>query len=181
MVSVGRQCPQIISNENDRIVKKWYILPAVAILLFLTSAAGNQRAGAAVGDEVPYLEVKNDVKRISLSAERGKYVVLNFWSTKDAQSRIDNALFDRALASGSHRDVAFISVCMDEDTDLWRQILKIDGLNVDCQFEVNDSRLPGIAEDFSVQSACRSYVISPEGKIIAAGLDAAGTLATLPV
>lgn len=170
-----------MSNENDRIVKKWSIVPAVAILLFLSSVAGNQQAGAAVGDEAPYLEVKNDVKRMSLSAERGKYVVLNFWSAKDAQSRIDNALFDRALASDSRKDVAYISVCMDEDTDLWRQILKIDGLDLNCQFEVNDSRLPGIAEDFSLQSDCRSYVIAPDGKIIAAGLDAAGTLATLPV
>ncbi|MBP3298946.1 MAG: redoxin domain-containing protein [Muribaculaceae bacterium] len=160
-------------------MKKWSIILAAAIALFLSSAGSDGHTEAAAGNHAPYFELKNDIRRVNLSAARGKYVVINFWSAQDAQSRIDNALFDRAFTTGSRSDVEYVSVCLDDDEILWKQIMIADGLHAVNQYMASESPLTDILSDYGTESGCRNFLISPQGEVLAAGLDVPSILSRL--
>ena len=152
-------------------MKSLSIVLAAAILLFLSSAAHTERAQATPGGEAPALEIRNAEGAISLASQRGRYVIVNFWSSDDPESRIANALYDREFSKSEASAVNCISVCTDEDRNMFESIVKADALQAAHQYFHEDSRLGTLIADYSRAGINAAYLIGPEGQVVAVNPD----------
>ncbi|MBD5232276.1 MAG: redoxin domain-containing protein [Bacteroidales bacterium] len=152
-------------------MKSLSIVLAAATLIFLSSAAQTERAEATPGAEAPALQISNAEGMMSLAQQRGKYVIVNFWSSDDPESRIANALYDREFSKSQASEVNCISVCTDSDRNMFEAIVKTDELQTAHQYFHEDSRLANILADYSRLGINTAYLISPEGRVIAVNPD----------
>lgn len=152
-------------------MKSFSIVLAAAILVFLSSAGHTERAEAALGKEAPGLEISNAEGKISVASQRGKYVIVNFWSSDDPASRIANALYDREFSKPGSSAVNCISVCTDTDRKMFDDIVRTDALQPAHQYFHEDSRLGSVIADYSRTGVNMAYLISPEGRVVAVNPD----------
>ena len=95
---------------------KWIFV--VLLISSLTSFVEKDKptGGLNVGDVAPdfTIESTSDAQHnFDLTDLKGKYVLLSFWASYDAQSRMQNASLSNALRSTS-QDVEMVSVSFDE-------------------------------------------------------------------
>ncbi len=150
-------------------MKKWSLIPAVAALVFLSSADSGSSQGVQVGAKAPDIALAKSGSVFSLDDMAGKYVLLNFWSVTDPASRIANIRLDRMSDSLAAEGIEVISICGDTESDLYSQILIVDSLDLERQYHYSDSKLPTIMEDYSLESAPAMYLIGPDGMVVAEG------------
>ncbi len=143
--------------------------------LLLASSAFTERVTApAVGYMAPALSVSNDdstEETASLSALRGSYVLLSFWDSSRADSRLAmnqyQHWFDSHLSSGSDQKIAMIGVNLDSNTRMFEEIVKRDRLDRANQFNLAGEKASFVVENFQLSDQPKSFLIDPEGRIIA--------------
>lgn len=135
----------------------------------LISAYSNRVVKAEKGYTAPEIEmVSNDSVEVSLSQLRGKYVLVNFWDSENAVSRIAAGEYDRYMRSGSIRKpFALLSVNTDADPKFFREVVRKDKLESSTQFHITDAKLKNLEADYRLNHGFSSYLINPQGKIIA--------------
>ncbi|MDO4334815.1 MAG: redoxin domain-containing protein [Bacteroidales bacterium] len=129
----------------------------VAGIVALTSAISTVNVPLEVGNQAPEFSVENSNGfTASLSEMKGQEVILNFWSIKDADSRIRNV----RLARESERNGAgYISICIDSDQDIAKEVMEADGLAMENQFFANRS----IMKEYLQKEGIQTVKIDPYG------------------
>ena len=61
-----------------------------------------------------------------LSNLKGKYVLLSFWASYDAQSRMQNASLSNVLRAASNQNVEMVSVSFDEYRSVFEETIRKD-------------------------------------------------------
>lgn len=139
------------------------LILSVSVAAFLSSSLPNGSHTLAIGEEAPALTL-NSSDNNELESLKGHYYVVNFWSASDAQSRINN----RNLAMTKKvngRDVKVVSVNIDSDTSLAREIAKADKIGDDI-ISLSGSELSSdVLSDYQVSTGCRSFLIDPYGNL----------------
>lgn len=74
--------------------KSMSIIAIFAVFLLSVSARTERVVQAAEGFTAPQFEINSDSSSISLADLKGRYVLLNFWDSTDAVSRIATADYD---------------------------------------------------------------------------------------
>lgn len=139
-----------------------------SVLLLSVSAHTERHYTTTIGTNAPTLELKTDNGRtFSMAGMRGRYVLVNFWASTDAESRITANRYDRLANSAEESQVALVSVNMDSNEGLYREIVRIDGLNEETQFHVDPIQASELVERFDMTSGLQSFLIAPDGKIAA--------------
>lgn len=90
--------------------------------------------------------------------------MVNFWSASDAQSRINN----RNLAVNKKvngRDVKVVSINIDSDKELAREIVKADKIGDDVISLSGSDVSSDVLKDYQVKSGCRTFLIDPYGNL----------------
>lgn len=145
-------------------MKRTFFAAALAALMLLTaSSARDERGGTRPGDFAPRFEVEGSGAKVDLGQLRGQYVLLTFWSSADATSRIDAAKYD-AWMSG-RQDVRHISVNFDDEPALFAEIAKRDGLDMTAQYHVEGAAAEKIISDYGLEKGYGSMLIGPDGRI----------------
>ncbi|MDE6342610.1 MAG: hypothetical protein K2K93_09845, partial [Muribaculaceae bacterium] len=97
------------------------LLAGLAGLTVLTSAISSKNVPLEVGNHVPEISICNaEGQSFLLSDLQGENVVVNFWSVKDAESRIRNI---RLARDAERNGVKYVSLCTDEDHDLEVEVM----------------------------------------------------------
>ena len=96
---------------------KWIFV--VLLISSLTSFVEKDKptGGLNVGDMAPDFKIQTmsaEQSQTELSDLKGKYVLLSFWASYDAQSRMQNASLSNALRSTARNNVKMVSVSFDE-------------------------------------------------------------------
>ena len=110
-------------------------------------------------------------KPVSLSAFRGKYVLLDFWASWCGPCRVENPAIVSTYAKYHPRGFEILSISLDRpgDKDKWMKAIHADKLTwtqvSDLQFWQN-----AVAVQYGVGSIPQNFLIDPQGKIIAKGL-----------
>ena len=110
-------------------------------------------------------------KPVSLSAFRGKYVLVDFWASWCGPCRAENPNVVSAYAKYHPKGFDILSVSLDRpgDKDKWLRAIHADKLDwthvSDLQFWQNAE-----AVAYGVGSIPQNFLIDPQGKIIAKGL-----------
>ncbi|MCM1076766.1 MAG: redoxin domain-containing protein [Bacteroides sp.] len=139
-----------------------------AAVIVLVAAYSERVVKADEGYTAPELEmIANDSVNVSLDKLRGKYVLVNFWDSSNAVSRIAAGEYDRFLHTNHGSPFSLVSVNTDRNPDMFREVVKKDKLDASTQFHISDAKAKNLREDYHLDSGFSSYLIDPQGKIVA--------------
>lgn len=149
-------------------MKRTMCFIAIFAVLMVSIAAHTERVyEAADGFSAPDLTLANNDTVLSLTDLKGKYVLVSFWSSSHAQSRIATADYnDFSLSQGTER-FCFLSVNFDCSERLFREIVRRDNLNAKSQFFVSGKAAETIKSNYRLANGFQSFLIDPQGKIVA--------------
>lgn len=136
-------------------------------MLFIFSSSYTSKVSEGkIGYNAPNFTVSNVDTTLSLQLMKGKYVLLSFWSSSDAGSRISNIKYNKVAQELSNK-LNLVAVNYDRNEAIYREIMHRDKLEAKSQFydQVGNSSL--IYENYHLDQGLKSYLINPEGTIIA--------------
>lgn len=124
----------------------------------------------AIGTDAPDFSQKDqDGNKITLSAFKGKYVLLNFWGSWNSTSRIENQETKTIVKEFDNKKLVVINVGLEARREYWSKAItedKLTGYNVtDLKFMKNE-----IAQLYRVSAVPQNVLIDQTGKIIARNL-----------
>lgn len=143
------------------------VIGVLALVLLFSSAFNPVKTGLEEGEQAPRLSLQNGESSVSLQSLKGRYVLLNFWAGYDAPSRMENIRYARKLDKSGLENISLVSVSFDTNRKVFEEIVKRDGLNAATQFYDKDGSQSDIFDDYRLNKGFASYLISPEGVIIA--------------
>lgn len=154
---------------------KWIFV--VLLISSLTSFVEKDKptGGLNVGDIAP------DFKIESMSAEqpaelsdlKGKYVLLSFWASYDAQSRMQNASLSNALRSASPDNVEMVSVSFDDFSSIFKETIRKDQIVTPTCFVETKGESSGLFKKYRLSRGFTNYLLDDNGVIIAKNISAA--------
>lgn len=151
------------------------IIVFFAVLLLLGSAATNNAIDGVKGFQAPIFKVERNDSVVSLDDMRGHWVLLQFWSSSDAPSRIAGKQYtaiEQKLNDGQSAErFHLLSVNMDRSERLFREIVRRDNLNAETQFRAQGEEASKIIDAYRLDNGFQSFLIDPQGKIVATNPD----------
>ena len=108
-------------------------------------------------------------KPVTITAFRGKYVLLDFWASWCRPCRQENPNVVAAFDKFKNKNFTIVGVSLDQNKKAWLDAIKMDGLNWN---HVSDLKGWGnqVAAIFKVSSIPQNFLLDPEGRIIAKNL-----------
>ena len=143
----------------------------LALVVVFSSAFNPVETGLKEGKQAPKLYVENTAGKVTLQELKGQYVLLNFWAGYDAMSRMQNVRFAREIDKAGLENISLVSVSFDTNRKVFEETIKRDGLNAATQFYDKDGSRSDIFDNYRLNKGFASYLISPEGVIIAKNPD----------
>ncbi len=142
-------------------------LALLASTLLVSSAFNEPTFSPEPGALAPFISVSNDSGNVALEQMRGDYVLLSFWSSDDAQSRI-NCNYYAQWAKQHCGSIRHMAVNFDSDSTLFEEIVAIDALDAANQYNVTGDTASRIIRDYRLSEGFGTLLIDPEGRVIAA-------------
>ncbi|GAC1449808.1 MAG: hypothetical protein NVSMB9_33870 [Isosphaeraceae bacterium] len=124
-----------------------------------------------VGDPAPPLAAKTlDGKSLKLEDYRGRYVLLDYWATwcTPCVAELPD-LKEVHAAFGNDKRFVMIGLSLDEETDAPRKFVTERGIPW-VQVSLGSGSDNSVARDYGVQSIPATFLIGPDGKVIAKGM-----------
>ena len=154
---------------------KWIFV--VLLISSLTSFVDNDKptGGLNVVDVAPdfTIESMSDAQyNFDLTDLKGKYVLLSFWASYDAQSRMQNASLSNALRSTS-QDVEMVSVSFDEYQSVFQETIRKDQIVTPTCFAETKGESSGLFKKYRLNRGFTNYLLDGNGVIIAKNISAA--------
>lgn len=160
----------LILKLNETEMKKTMVIIAIIGFLLLSSSAGTERYfKTAEGLKAPSFEMlASDGTVVSTSDFAGRFVIVNFWASNDAGSRMAAKLYNGYVESVGEEQVSLLSVNFDSNRELVNEIVRRDNLSARSQFDVQSkSSIEDILDKFDMHNGLKSFLLNPEGRILA--------------
>lgn len=145
------------------------MMSIIVVLIFSTAFIGSGIAPAR-GSIAPALKLNDTENIIAPESFKGKYVLLNFWSTADGKSRLKanelNAAINELDKNDNKGKISLVSVNFDRSEKLFHEIVKRDNLDTHSQFYAGKDA-ENIRHAYNLHKGLNSFLINPKGKIIA--------------
>ncbi|MGI6794989.1 TlpA family protein disulfide reductase [Bacteroides sp. KG68] len=154
---------------------KWIFV--VLLISSLTSFVEKDKStgGLNVGDMAPDFKIQSmsaGQSQIGLSDLKGKYVLLSFWASYDAQSRMQNVSLSNALHSAFRNDVEMVSVSFDEYRSIFEETIRKDQIATPTCFVETKGESSGLFRKYRLSRGFTSYLLDDNGVIIAKNISA---------
>ena len=143
-----------------------YAFIVVAAVFLFSSAYTPANTGTRVGQDAAGFAVTNDSNAINLQSLRGSYVLISFWSSTDANSRIANKKYND-IASSDNAQFNYVAVNFDPSENVFDEITDIDKLHKPAQFHADNGEKSVLFEKYRLDEGYKSYLVNPDGVIIA--------------
>ena len=156
---------------------KWIFV--VLLISSLTSFVEKDKptGGLNVGDMAPDFKIETmstEQPTLNLSRMKGKYVLLSFWASYDAQSRMQNASLSNALRSTSpNNNVEMVSVSFDEYQSIFEETIRKDQIVTPTCFVETKGESSGLFKKYRLNRGFTNYLLDGNGVIIAKNISAA--------
>ena len=156
---------------------KWIFV--VLLIGSLTSFVEKDKptGGLNVGDIAPDFKIQSmsaGQPFAELSDMKGKYVLLSFWASYDAHSRMQNASLSNVLRSASRNDnVEMVSVSFDEYQSIFKETVRKDQIVTPTCFVETKGESSGLFKKYRLGRGFTNYLLDENGVIIAKNISAA--------
>ena len=140
-------------------------------MTLFSSAYYSAPADSRIGYKAPSLILGNSNGLSPLQQHRGENVLLTFWDSSEAQSRLDNLRYDR-LARQAGDAYTHVSVNLDRSINVFNTIVALDSLNRSTQFSTSPDVQGLIIKSWRLNEGYHSFLLSPDGTIVAVDPDA---------
>ncbi len=143
------------------------VIALFAVLLITVSAHSGRVYDAAEGFKAPAFTLSKSDSTVSLADLKGRYVLLTFWASSDAESRVNAGNYNSFANKAAGEQFCLVSVNMDRNENLFNEIVRRDNLNAKTQFHVQGDEASTLKEEYHLKNGFNSYLIDPTGKVIA--------------
>ena len=156
---------------------KWIFV--VLLIGSLTSFVEKDKptGGLNVGDIAPDFKIQSmsaGQPLAELSDMKGKYVLLSFWASYDAHSRMQNTSLSNVLRSASRNDnVEMVSVSFDEYQSIFKETVRKDQIVTPTCFVETKGESSGLFKKYRLGRGFTNYLLDENGVIIAKNISAA--------
>ena len=155
---------------------KWIFV--VLLISSLTSFVEKDKptGGLSEGDVAPDFKIEstsNGQPAFKLGNLKGKYVLLSFWASYDAQSRMQNASLSNALRSTARNNVKMVSVSFDEYQSIFEETIRKDQIVTPTCFVETKGEYSGLFKKYRLGRGFTNYLLDDNGVIIAKNISAA--------
>ena len=152
---------------------KWIFV--VLLIGSLTSFVEKDKptGGLNVGDIAPDFKIQSmsaGQPLAELSDMKGKYVLLSFWASYDAQSRMQNVSLSNVLRSS--RNVEMVSVSFDEYQSIFKETIRKDQIVTPTCFVETKGEFSGLFKKYRLGRGFTNYLLDENGVIIAKNISA---------
>ena len=143
------------------------VIVLFAVLVISVSAYSARVFEAAEGYNAPSMTIENSDTTLSLADMKGRYVIVTFWSSADADSRLRAYRYDEAAKLLPQERFCLLSVNFDRSERLFREIVRRDNLSAENHIHVDGSQANRIIHDYRLTEGFKSLLIDPKGRIVA--------------
>ena len=156
---------------------KWIFV--VLLIGSLTSFVEKDKptGGLNVGDIAPDFKIQSmsaGQPLAELSDMKGKYVLLSFWASYDAHSRMQNASLSNVLRSASRNEnVEMVSVSFDEYQSIFKETVHKDQIVTPTCFVETKGESSGLFKKYRLGRGFTNYLLDENGVIIDKNISAA--------
>lgn len=152
---------QIISSIDKQPANKW---------LTGYKNRAQSRLATSVGAKAPEITLNNpEGKALSLSALKGKYVLIDFWASWCKPCRAENPNVVRLYNTYKDKGFEIFGVSLDQNAQAWKNAIAADGLTWQHVSDLGGWQ-SSAAKLYSVSSIPTTVLLDKEGRIIAKGL-----------
>ena len=156
---------------------KWIFV--VLLICSLTAFVEKDKptGGLSEGDVAPDFKIEstsNEQPAFKLGNLKGKYVLLSFWASYDAHSRMQNASLSNVLRSASRNEnVEMVSVSFDEYQSIFKETVRKDQIVTPTCFAETKGESSGLFKKYRLNRGFTNYLLDGNGVIIAKNISAA--------
>ena len=152
---------------------KWIFVVLIISSLISFSFVGKNTPteGLTIGDKAPTFTICGEKQLIDLKDLRGKYVLLSFWASYDALSRMQNATLNHAIAQADN--VEMVSVSFDEYQSIFKETVRKDQIVTPTCFVETKGEFSGLFKKYRLGRGFTNYLLDENGVIIAKNISAA--------
>lgn len=138
----------------------------LGLLTLFTSAYYSAPADSRIGYKAPQLVLGNSNNNLSpLLQHRGENVLVTFWTSADAGSRLDNMRYDR-LSRSDNAAFVHVSINLDRSENVFKSIVDLDNLDRSAHFSAA-SNAHQVVKAWRLNEGYHSFLIDRHGKIVA--------------
>ncbi|WP_321480212.1 thioredoxin-like domain-containing protein [uncultured Bacteroides sp.] len=153
---------------------KWLFV--VLLIGSLTSfiAKDKSTGGLNVGDVAPDFKIESTPNghMFKLADTKGRYVLLNFWASYDAVSRMHNIRLNHTICS-TFPQVKMVSVSFDEYASVFTETIRKDQIVSPYCFVDTKSEKSGLFKKYRLNRGFTNYLLNDKGVIIAKNISVA--------
>jgi peroxiredoxin len=167
--------PKILKLLMDNLARKFSSHPdIVKVTGEYNNYLQQQEAKTLLGKPAPEINLPDTAgSNFSLSALRGKYVLVDFWASWCAPCRDENPNVVSAFNKFSARNFTILGVSLDKEKRAWIKAIKDDKLN---WTHISDLKFwnSSVVEPYHIEGIPFNVLVDPQGKIIASNLRGEG-------
>lgn len=147
---------------------KWLFV--VLLITSLTSFVGKDKptGGLNIGDVAPDFSIRTTLnnQKFYLKDLKGQFVLIIFWASYDAQSRMQNVSLSNAVRS-SFNKVKFVSVSFDEYQSIFKETIRKDQIASPTCFVETKGETSRLFKEYRLNRGFNSYLLDENGVIVA--------------
>ena len=155
-------------------VSRVFVVLMISFISFSFVRKDTPTEGLTIGDKAPEFKICGEKQLVNLKDLRGKYVLLSFWASYDADSRMKNVTLNHVV--GKTDNVEMVSVSFDDYKSIFNETIKKDRITTsNCFVELSGNR-SDIYKTYRLHKGFKNYLLDENGVIIAKDIDASELL-----
>ncbi|MBS1664267.1 MAG: AhpC/TSA family protein [Bacteroidetes bacterium] len=136
------------------------------------SAVLNEQLKTEPGHKaIDFTQTDADGNSVSLSSFKGKYVLLNFWASWDADATAMLASINSAQETYGSKGLVVLGVSLDADKSTWLQAIEEQNMKNTTQVSDLHGKDNAVARLYGITKLPRMLLIDPSGTIVASRID----------
>lgn len=146
------------------------VLATVSMMFFSFVGKDTPTEGLTIGDRAPEFKICGEKQLVDLKDLRGKLVLISFWASYDAPSRMQNATLSHV--AGKNDKVEMVSVSFDDYKSIFNETIKKDKITTPNCFVETEGEHSEIYKTYRLHKGFKNYLLDENGIIIAKDINA---------